>query len=222
MKKSILFSSIATTCCLLLQNSANAEWVNFSGELALSSSAGNQSANATSSISNNWTTSIEVSEGESSSSCSTSWAPNSFGAGAYGVGSVFDSLPGGSGGINGSLSFSVSRESMISLNVSANGAYHVVGGAHASLESIINGIHTNLVGLNVYYDMPQHYGEEISDSRSIIILPNIEYRLSLVVYGVGDNGGAGCGFNMSLTPIPAPAASALLALAGLVSRRRRA
>ena len=83
MKKSILFSSIAATTCLLIQASASAAWTNFSGELALTAGTmSGLSSISTSNVLNNWTTSVQLpyDRNGSSASYATSWAENSFNA----------------------------------------------------------------------------------------------------------------------------------------------
>jgi len=234
MKKSILFSSIAATCCLLIQHSASAEWTNFSGEIALSTYMGKYGTTgitsiSTSNLANNWTSAIVSSSGQVNlKSCSTSWTANSFSANSQSSGLPWEEYNVGNASVAGKLYFSVTHESIITLGLNFGGADIVSVGGTASLETITSGLHTNIARLSLSHspgawrEPNGDYVTKFSDSCSIIIMPNIEYEISINLLSDGNNGGAYCSFGMSLTPVPAPAASALLALAGLVSRRRRA
>ena len=212
MKKSILFSSIATTCCLLIQHSASAEWASFSGTLFLNAnSAFPPGAQGRSNISNNWSNSIyyyNFGSGSSSTSLTTTNLNANCGAsspfdGGYGSASIF-----------GTLNFYIAREGIITFSASAPLSNTGTSSVQATLESVIEGVHTSLINITA--------NNWNSDSYSITIMPNIEYQMTLSMSSSvnGQMGSTGNNFNMSITP--APAASALLALAGLVSRRRRA
>lgn len=232
MKKSILFSSIAAATYLLIQHSASAEWVNFSGEIALSTYIGDDYTTGITSIStsnseNNWTSKIVSSSGQDNiKSCSTSWTANSFSANSQSSG--FVPWHRGNASVAGNLHFSVTHESIITLSLGFGGTPNVTVAGNASLETITNGLHTNIASISLSHSpgpWREPNGDDVtkfSDSCSIIIMPNIEYVISIRLLSDANDGHGGSGFAMSLTPVPAPAASALLALAGLVSRRRRA
>ena len=234
MKKSILFSSIATTCCLLIQHSASAEWTNFSGEIALSTYMGKYGTTgitsiSTSNLANNWTSTIVSSSGQVNlKSCSTSWTANSFSANSQSSGLPWEEYNVGNASVAGNLHFSVTHESIITLRLGFGGTPMVTVAGNASLETITNGLHTNIASLSLSHSpgpWREPNGDDVtkfSDSCSIIIMPNIEYVISIRLLSDANDGNGGSGFAMSLTPIPAPAASAILALAGFVSRRRRA
>ena len=224
MKKSILFSSIATTCCLLIQHSASAEWASFSGSVTQDSK-----------VQAEWTTGTPPFDvefhtirtfGHSIYDSSNNWGgghkamSQSFGfsqfLSMYGLNAAWSAVL--SDALEGTLFFTVTETSELSIisNLSMFGNWGSLNNSW-SLSKYMAG---NWVEISSLQNLN-------SDTHFITLQSETEYRINvnqnvIVTAGGGMSLGYDASFNMSLTPVPAPAASALLALAGLVSRRRRA
>ena len=219
MKKSILFSSIATTCCLLIQTSASAEWASFSGSVThdyfvhaewntWSMQAGIQShvsgyeGHDIYDSTNNWggghqSMSQQFRIGSQSS-------PHS--------GQVVYEHATGSNALKGTLFFSVTETSELSIMSKEMWRLMGVTSSSWSLSKYIAGTWSEIASLQ----------NSVSDTRLITLQSQTDYQITINLSGSADAPyfDYNSVFNMSLTPVPSPAASALLALAGLVSRRR--
>lgn len=227
MKKSILFSSIATTCCLLIQTSASAEWASFSGSVThdydlhaawttFTMRDGLESHNITNNGQSIYDSSNNWGGGHNAMSQSFGFSQNIglSGPNASGGGNAGDAL-------KGTLFFTVTETS--ELSISSNLIMYSLGSLNNSwsLSKYMAGSWveiSNLQNLNTYY---------VSDTHFITLQSETEYQINVNQNGSASAGGGmslsyNSSFSMSLTPVPAPAVSALLALAGLVSRRRRA
>jgi hypothetical protein len=201
MKKSILFSSIATTCCLLIQNSASAEWASFSGSVThdyqrILNNGGPDYPFLGKSIydsSNNW--------GGDHNAIS-----QSFGFSQGGIGYSSDTM-------RGTLFFSVTETLELSIISSSWGMVN----NSWSLSKYMAGSWVEISSLQILNTY------NVRDTRLITLQSQTDYQITLNQNANGNLFSSySTSFNMSLTPVPAPAASALFALAGLVSRRRRA
>jgi hypothetical protein len=205
MKKSILFSSIATTCCLLIQNSASAEWASFSG-----------------SVTHDY-----------------EWTSNTYGFPFPFVGkSIYDSSNNWGGNHNAmSQSFSFSQGGMIYSSDTMKGTLFFSVTETLELSIISNLSLAGIGSLNNSWSLSKYTAGswvEISslqnlntryvrDTHLITLESQTDYQIILNQNGnIGSMSSYNASFNMSLTPVPAPGVSALLALAGFVSRRRRA
>ena len=227
MKKSILFSSIATTCCLLIQTSASAEWASFSGSVThdydlhaawttFTMRDGLESHNITNNGQSIYDSSNNWGGGHNAMSQSFGFSQNIglSGPNASGGGNASDA-------IKGTLFFTVTETS--ELSIISNLIMYSLGSLNNSwsLSKYMAGSWveiSSLQNLNTYY---------VSDTHFITLQSETEYQINVNQNGSASAGGGmslsyNASFSMSLTPVPAPAASALLALAGFVSRRRRA
>ena len=214
MKKSILFSSITTTC-LLIQTSASAGvWFITDGSLALNARAYPSYVENLSFSNNLWTKRIYA-EGyrTNSSECSTLYSQGtSFQAHTWASANEFVQA---SSNINGGFRFYNEYESLLNLNASI----HLQSASNFGIKIEFNGVEA----INLQGWIPANTAT-YSASSSYVLRPDTFYYISLDMESVASAyyGGSSCTFDMTVSDIPAPAASALLAIAGLVSRRRRA
>lgn len=205
MKKSILFSSIAATTCLLIQNSASAGWINVSGEFKLEAGPlPGPWQSTTSNAANHWTNNVSGYSNYAYTSTAMNAENNIFTT--Y---SVINPHPMGHHSlVSGKLTFAVNEKSNL----------YITGGGEVGIPGTIawggRTLEVKCIQANSTYTMGTEGG-------LYTLMPDNLYQVSQTLYARG-NGPMTVWMEMSLTPVPAPAASALLALAGFVSRRRRA
>jgi len=236
MKKSILFSSIATTCCLLIQHSASAGWnYNESDRLEAGMNGLYLVSNTNEWGSNSVALSKQGAESRSSSEFGLNTFQSSSIVSSHGADSYSDTCTSKE---TAQIIFAITEASNINLNFYCRGSGGWINlGSHGESSSgiwfqldrqdIAIGSAWNMVastgtGGSANRNYPSY---ESNGSETFYLTPGpFNYRISIEISNEshGNMSDAETSFNMSLTPVPAPAASALLALAGLVSRRRKA
>jgi hypothetical protein len=240
MKKSILFSSIAVTTCLLIQHSASAEWFTFSDQ-GIEANLNHSYSGWYGPVYGNWSLSESKSSldlrNESKCSVSMNSATGLFQSSSS-VSANNNSY--GKTRVYSNMYFTVTENSIINLDAKIwlmaptdggpGSGHHEQGDANTNiivtLDKMIT-FNSNWINVDSFnLETSTSYGiHDYSNSGTFNLLSGIaRYRISLDISSEasGTWAAAQSSFSMSLTPVPAPAASALFALAGFVSRRRRA
>jgi len=235
MKKSILFSSIATTCCLLIQYSASAGWGDKSSSMiSLEGSIDDVYLYSSSYNYYGWPSlCLNSNNLESRSSSNFGW--NTFES-ISNVNSDTWGFPGhhATSKVSAETYFTIEQNSNINLNayINGNGSYqhqNTFGVASSNISITLDKQSFEIGAAWTFVDSfrmeasTDWFGYSHSGSGTFYLSDSFNYRISIQISNESRGyAGAESTFNMSLTPVPAPAASALFLLAGLVSRRRRA
>ena len=242
MKKSILFSSIATTCCLLIQTSASAEWSWHKSSMTRLEGSIDGVYSYSSSLNYKGRTSLDLNTNyypppspPITSTCSSEFGWNTFES-ISNVNSDTWGFPGhqATSKVSAETIFTIEENSNINLNayINGNGSYQTqtsFGVASSNISIILDKQSFEIGSAWTFVDSfglgasTGWYGYSHSRSGTFYLSGSFNYRISTEISNESRGyAGAESTFNMSLTPVPAPAASALFVLAGLVSRRRRA
>ena len=240
MKKSILFSSIATTCCLLIQYSASAEWSWHKSSMTRLEGSIDGVYSYSSSLNYKGRTSLDLNINfpppapPLTSTCSSEFGWNTFESV-----SNMDSDTWGfpdhrtTSKVSAETIFTIEQNSNINLNAYINGwgsSQHQTdfGQASSNISITLDKQGFEIGSAWTFVDSfglgasTGWYSYSHSRSGTFYLSGSFNYRISIEISNESRGyAGAESTFNMSLAPVPAPAAAALLALAGLFSRRRR-